>query len=222
MKCFPLCFELLEVGRVFRLKKTALLFTIFLIAHYHEKARRVRGGFVDSNIGKEWAKYRVRVTDKDIERCLGFCTDTIISIKRSLRSAERYKRRLVDQYAHKNDELSWLIDIKKIRLVSQTREYLKYKHRKYLNIEWQYEVRFRVKECKLYRIPTRIVYDKALTPSQKLAIIWNLCLKGAQNKQLTLKELEKKSGISERTIREAKRFYPELFSKDYAQRAWGD
>jgi hypothetical protein len=62
-------------------------------------------------------------------------------------------------------------------------------------------------------VPVKVIYDKALSISEKLAIIWNLVLCQRLGYKLTLHELEKESGISERIFRKAKKHYPGLFRK---------
>jgi predicted transcriptional regulator len=46
-----------------------------------------------------------------------------------------------------------------------------------------------------------------------MAIIWNISLREKLDRQPKLREIEKESGITERTIRKAKKKYPQLFIK---------
>ncbi|MEW6455602.1 MAG: hypothetical protein AB1410_02650 [Acidobacteriota bacterium] len=61
-----------------------------------------------------------------------------------------------------------------------------------------------------FEIPIKIIYDKNLSISQKLSLIWNQYLK-VKNDQLNIREIANLSGISEKTIYSVKRKYPELF-----------
>jgi len=87
--------------------------------------------------------------------------------------------------------------------------------RKYVDIENIYKFGVLKKGRNIINAPIKVIYDRNLTYSEKLSIIWNISLKEKLGRQPKQKEIEKESGISVRTVRKAKKKYPQLFSKDY-------
>lgn len=200
MKQF-LFIDVLEYLREKNLKRTSQLFFISLIAHYCEKERTI-GEMTGSNIYEEDAFYKVTMSDKDIREKFKFSIDTLINIESDFR------------------ERDIPIKIKFIKVASEGKKYKKYKRyteapwvEKYCNYLKEYEFRVRRKKTKVIDLPVKIIYDKNLTYSEKMAIIWNISLREKLDRQPKLREIEKESGISERTIRKAKKKYPQLFIK---------
>jgi hypothetical protein len=83
----------------------------------------------------------------------------------------------------------------------------------HLDFEDEYKFKINPKGLILLDVPVKVVYDKNLETSEKLAVLWNIAIKARLGRQPTLTELEKQSGISERTFRKAKKRYPGLFKK---------
>lgn len=151
---------------------------------------------MDHNIREDFAIYEVRLSDKEICSKFSFGIDTIIKIKNELIK-------------------NFPIKIKLIEIVSKSRKYKHYKKYrwggKYLNFESKYLFVVPMKGRNIIYIPTKIIYEKNLTYSEKLAILYNLSLRTKHGSQPKLKEIEKESGISGRTIRKAKEKYPQFF-----------
>lgn len=199
-KTFPLIDALHEFKNS-KLTRITQLFLISLIACYHEK-QRSSGKIIDENINQKRAIYKIRISDKEINRKFGFSIDTIIKIKKEI------------------NEKDFPIDIQFIEIVSVGKKYKRYSHhdwsRKYLNEEHEYSFDLRTEGKNLISIPTKVIYEKKenLSYSNKLAIIWNLCLKEKnERRQPKLKEVGEASGISVKTIGDAKKKYPQLFTK---------
>ena len=173
------------------------MFFISLIAYYNER-QRSRGKTIVLDIDKEEKLYRVILSDEEIRKKFKFSIDTIISIKRELLRKK-------------------IIMTKFIGIVSERKKYRHYKWQmwggKYLNFEEQYTFKIFRYGKRSIDIPTKIIYDKNLTYSEKMAIVWNISLREKLGRKPKLKEIEKESGISERTIRKAKKRYPQLFIK---------
>jgi hypothetical protein len=96
----------------------------------------------------------------------------------------------------------------------------KYKHfkfytwgEKYQNYEEEYILKVFRDGRRIIDIPTKVIYDKNLSYSEKLSIVWNLSLREKLGRQPKLKEIERESGITARTVRKAKKKYPRLFMK---------
>jgi len=180
-----------------KLKRTSQLFIICLIAYYNER-QRSRGKISGLNIDKKEAIYRVTLSDEEIRRKFKFSIDTLISTKRDLKK--------------KN-----ILIIKFIGIVSERKKYKHFKFytwgKKYQNYEEEYILKVFRDGRRIIDIPTKVIYDKNLSYSEKLSIVWNLSLREKLGRQPKLKEIEKESGISERTIRKAKKKYPRLFMK---------
>lgn len=197
MKQFPFI-DVLEYLREKNLKRTSQLFFISLIARYCEKERTM-GEVTGNNIYAENAFYKVRLSDKDIRQKFKFSIDTLINIESDFR-----KRDIT-------------IKIKIIKVASESKKYKRYKMalwgEKYCNYLKEYEFRVSRKKTKVIDFPVKIIYDKNLTYSEKMAIIWNISLREKLDRQPKLREIEKESGITERTIRKAKKRYPQLFIK---------
>lgn len=190
--------DVLEYLREKNLKRTSQLFFISLIAHYCEKQRTI-GEMIDNNIYAENAFYKVTLSDKDIRQKFKFSIDTLINIERDFR------------------ERDIPIKIKFITVASVSKKYKRYKMApwgdKYCNYLKEYEFRVSRKKAKVIYLPVKIIYDKNLTYSEKMAIVWNISLREKLGRKPKLKEIEKESGITERTIRKAKKKYPQLFIK---------
>ncbi len=197
-------FPFIDTLRDFKKKKLTRitqLFFISLIACYHE-GQRSRGKMIDENINQKRAIYKIRISDKEINRKFGFSIDTIINIKREIK------------------EKDFPINIQLIEILSESKKYKRYSGfawgRKYLNEEHKYSFEVRTEGKNIIYIPTKVVYEKKenLSYSNKLAIIWNLCLKKKnEGRQPKLKEVGEASGISVKTIGDAKKKYPQLFKK---------
>lgn len=199
-KTFPFI-DTLQDFKKKKLTRITQLFLISLIACYHE-GQRSRGKMIDENIDQERAIYKIRISDKEINQKFGFGIDTIINIKKEI------------------NEKDIPIDIQFIEIVSESKKYSRYSHlvwsRKYLNEEHKYSFEVRTEGKNIIYIPTKVVYEKKenLSYSNKLAIIWNLCLKEKnEGRQPKLKEVGEASGISVRTIGDAKKKCPQLFTK---------
>ena len=193
--------DVLEDLREKNLKRTSQLFFISLIAHYCEK-QRTMGEMIDNNIYTEDAFYKVTLSDKDIRQKFKFSIDTLINIESD------FKKRDIP------------IKIKIIKVASEGKKYKKYKRytevpwvEKYCNYLKEYEFTVSRKKAEVIYLPVKIIYDKNLTYSEKMAIIWNISLREKLGRKPKLREIEKESGISERTIRKAKKRYPQLFKK---------
>lgn len=197
MKQFPFI-DVLEYLRKKNLKRTSQLFFISLIAYYNER-QRSRGKIVDLNIYEGEAEYRVILSDEEIRKKFKFSIDTLINIESDFR------------------ERDIPMKIKIINVASESKKYKRYKiapwGEKYCNYLKEYEFRVSRKKAKVIYLPVKIIYDKNLTYSEKMAIIWNISLKEKLDRQPKLREIEKESGITERTIRKAKTRYPQLFIK---------
>lgn len=105
-------------------------------------------------------------------------------------------------------EVIRIVSRKKVYNVNPMYDWL----RKSQNYEEEYTLSIdRSRFGELY-VPTKIIYDKKLTYSEKLAIVWNYSLKNRIGNQPSITKLAKESGISERTIRKAREKYPKLFT----------
>jgi hypothetical protein len=191
--------DVLEHLRGKNLKRTSQLFFISLIAHYWEKQRTRGGETLGINMDAEKASYKVTLSDKDIHQKFKFSIDTLINIESDFR------------------ERDIPIKIKIIKVASENKEYKRYRMApwgaKYCNYLKEYEFSVTRKKAKVIYLPVKIIYDKNLTYSEKMAIIWNISLREKLDRQPKLREIEKESGITERTIRKAKKRYPQLFMK---------
>ncbi len=193
MKYFPFI-DFLDYFKKEKLSRTSQLFLISLIAHYHEK-ERIRGDPVGINIIAEGAVYKLILSDKEIHKKFNFSIDTIIKIKREL------------------DARYFIINTLEISSgdTSFNPAYHPLWRLKYYNFTKKYLFAVKREGRKIVDIPTKIIYDKDLTYSEKLAIVWNLCLKERFGRKPKLREIERESSISERTIRKAKKKYPKFF-----------
>ena len=200
MKTFPFV-DVLKFMKEQNLSRTGQIFTISLIAHYHEK-ERISGKITDLNIEEDDVIYKIILSDKEICDKFGFSIDTLVRIKREL---IREQLLLTQQES----------------VVSKGKKYFLYKkdpywRSKYLNYEMKYFFKLSRKDKQgrvnnIVYLPTRLIYDKKISYSEKLATIWNLCLKERLGYLPTLRKIGKESGISERTVRKSKDKNPQYF-----------
>lgn len=196
MKTFPYI-DHLQFMKEKGLSRTTQLFVISLIAYYHE-CERSKGEIVGMNIEGKHAIYKLTLSNKEICQKFGFSVDLLRKIKRDL----KWKQKGIIKHC-KTD-----IERKEINPY----DWRKWK-KQYLSYVDSYTFKVTRESGKVINVPTRIIYDKNLTYSEKLSILWNLSLKEKLGHQPKLCEIEKESGISERTIRKAKNKYPKLFEK---------
>ena len=202
MQAFRKTFHLIDFLRDLKEEKLtprALLFIISLIAFSHEKDRK-RGRYVTIDISEPIMEYSIKIKDSGIIKKFGFSIDTIFRIRDDLEKSNSFLCYFVCIYfrgrKYSDSDLS--------------RRYKKNYDREYV---YGVKIGLALNKRDTIPIPTRIIYDKNLATREKLAIIWNLSLKGKNtSRQPKLKEIEKASGISERTIRKAKKKYPQLFN----------
>lgn len=83
----------------------------------------------------------------------------------------------------------------------------------YVDIEDEYKFSIHTRDHNIVNVPVKVIYNKALSISEKLAIVWRLVLESRIGTNLDYKNLARVSGISERTFRKAKKYYPGLFRK---------
>jgi hypothetical protein len=235
--------NIFDSPEILKTSKPSLLFVISLVAHYSEKQRL--GGFsLDKNIlfGREYAEYRIRISQKEIQKMFGFSLDSIIRIKQDLSEKiviEPAKILSISKDYYKNENIKkGPIEITPYDYTMSDEEYLfLYQDRledhqtgrsisleeglkatpkrflKYLDIEDEYGFGIRIVNRSLLQVPVGAVYNKRMSISEKLAIVWNIGIKDILGRQAKLEELEKLSGISERTFRNAKKYYPGFFRK---------
>ncbi|KPJ65098.1 hypothetical protein AMJ44_11020 [candidate division WOR-1 bacterium DG_54_3] len=201
MREFPFI-DILEEFPKMEVDRTTQLFIISLIAFYCERQRKSKGGIVGLNIGKNGAVYKIRISENEITKKFKFGIDTIIRINEEIEKKELP------------------IKIKSEKAVSKCRKYGRHAsvgsdkwRRKYINYERVYEIKLKRKGTEIIYIPIKIIYEKKLTYTEKMALVWNLSLKAKYDRQPSIKELAKESGISERTISKAKKKYPQFFKK---------
>lgn len=195
-----LLIDILPAMKEKNLGRTAQLFIICIIAHYQEKMR-AKGEFMDEFIfdDKDDVVYKVILREKDIMKKFNFSIDTLIKIRRELEAKSIMKIEFIRTVSRKkvfnaNPGYNWLS--------------------KFQNYENEYTLHVkRIGRGELH-IPIRIIYDKQLTYSEKLAIVWNYSIKKRLGRQPSYGELERESGISKRTIRNAMDKYPKSFSQD--------
>ena len=82
MKTFPFV-DVLKFMKEQNLSRTGQIFTISLIAHYHEKERS-SGRITDLNIEEDNVIYKIILSDKEICDKFRFSIDTLVKIKREL------------------------------------------------------------------------------------------------------------------------------------------
>jgi len=196
MKQFPLV-DVLDSWKHSNLKRSSQLFLISLVAFYHERERG-RGKTIDSNITQEKAVYKVTLSEKEISTKFKFSIDTIINIRRDLEDKIDLVNNMVGFKAYK----------KKYELEHFSKPWIW----KYQNCTIEYHFELSAQGKKIIYIPTKIVYDNNLLYSEKMALIWNLCLRERHGRRPKIKEIEKESGITQRTIRKAKDKYPQFFA----------
>ncbi len=173
------------------LKARTQLFLVSLIALFYERERR-KGGYVFfSPLESSPLEYKIKVRDKEITKKFKFKVDTIWRIR---------------------DD----IELKKLPIEIECKNVfkrgVKYPYEKRFKKQFDHEFfyRFCMGKGDFIKIPTSIIYAKDLTTKEKLAILWNISLEDRDGRLPRLKEIEKESGISEKTIRKAMKKYPQL------------
>ena len=194
-KEFPLSDDFLFVLKKLKFSARAQLFIVSLIALHCERERR-RGAYVIPWEQEESKlDYVIQVRDKEISKKFRFSVDTIWRIREDFESIPTN-----------------LITAEQLRFFTKGVKY-RYDARyvKSFDHEFKYTIRIRKKEIKIIKIPTAIIYDKDLPTKEKLSILWSISIKEKLGRLPRLKEIEKESGISEKTIRKAMAKYPQLF-----------
>ena len=242
MKTFPLI-DIVGIPKYKSLKRPSQLLLIGLIAHYHERQRTSGKDIIHDTHQEGVAEYKVVISRNELQRKFSFSKRLLIRTDKELREKGVYvsKGRLlsIDCKYRRKHGVNWFrnrihdsFDIgepwessacdydngvfrrsgEEIE-VEQGIKLLDKKLLPYVNIEAEYCFGLGSKGRNIVDIPVKVIYDKVLSISEKLAIIWKLILEKRLNRNLTLFELEAQSGISERVFRKAKKHYPGLFRK---------
>jgi len=186
------------------LERIPCLFLISLIASYHEQ-QRTYGKPIDHNINSGKADYIIRISRKDLQRHFGFSIDLIWK-------CETYLIKKLRSY----------FSVKKIsdKPFSRDRKWFKYKYSsspwKYKYLNWLKEFSFSFKleidswPYKMINIPSNVIYKNkfGLTYLERLSILFLFYLREKPDGiRITNSLLSKSSGISIRTIYNAKKKY---------------
>lgn len=186
---------MLQLFKETKLSARAQLFLFSLIALYYERKRKKGGDVTCGYTEGSFFKYRVIVRDREISKKFNFSVDTLWRIR-------------------------WDLKIKKIPItVKQLKVFKKrgvrYPYERWFKKQFDHEFGYDLKvekRGKIILIPTSIIYDKNLTTKEKLSILWYLSLKEKFGRPPRIKELEKASGISDKTIGKALKKSPQLLN----------
>jgi len=228
-KYFPLmdCLNFLKEIKMSRLSQ---IYLFSLIAHFHEK-QRVAGSMIDDNIMGNIAKYTIFITTSEMESKFGFSKTRIDRIQRELSNKfmnyidikpieivginKKYHKlklgNVIYGSIHPEPDKGGLYYLEEflLKYSPERVDLVRRQFKKYLSFNYQYIFEL---GGNIIDIPVKIIYEKNLKPSEKLALIWAIKLRRELNNKLKLIEIERMSGISERTIRKAKNRYPRYFN----------